>query len=722
MTAVIAKLEIHDEQDVVYVRQRARLVAGLLGFDTTGQTRLSTAVSEIARNAYQYAGDGHVEFLVQGATPPQVFAVTVRDRGPGIANIETILGGRYTSRTGMGLGIIGAKRLMDHFHVETTVGRGTTVFLGKTIPATAETVTPAVLGRIAEALARSRVTTPLEEIRLQNQDLLRTMDELRQRQDELVRLNHELQDTNRGVLALYAELDEKAAQLARANELKTQFLSNMSHEFRTPLNSILALSRILLDRTDGELTEEQEKQVRFIRRGAEDLSALVNDLLDLAKIEAGKVVVHPRRCTVAEIFSGLRGMLKPMLVNPALNLVFDEPNDVPELNTDDGKVSQILRNFLSNALKFTERGEIRVAASLVGEGREVAFTVTDTGIGIAAEDQSRIFEEYVQVEGANRGPGRGTGLGLPISRNFAKMLGGRVTVESQPGVGSTFSAIIPIDFENRSALVGEGTDAVVSELESAVDVSRHPVLVVEDDPAAQKLYEMYLRKTGFQTLAAGSIRTARGILERVRPLAIILDILMPGEDSWRFLADVKSAEATRSIPIIVGSVLDERDRALAIGVEDYCVKPVERAWLLGKLKDISRRTPVERALIVDDEEVARYILKGNLADTKYSVIEACDGPTGLALAREARPDVIFLDLLMPGMSGFEVLHRLKADEATRDIPVIISTSKVLDEDERRALSADALAILSKDAPSLDAALAAVGKALRQAVELKTIKP
>ncbi|MFB3854744.1 MAG: ATP-binding protein [Vicinamibacterales bacterium] len=708
MSTVIAKLEIRDEQDVVYARQRVRLVAGLLGFDTTGQTRLSTAVSEIARNAHQYAAGGQVELLVEGKAPPQVFCVTVRDSGPGIANLDAILAGRYRSRTGMGLGIVGAGRLMDHFHVETAPGRGTTVFLGKTIPSTAEPVTPAVVRRIAEALLRSRVDSPLEEIRLQNQELLRAMDELRQRQDELVRLNRELEDTNRGVLALYAEVDEKAAQLARANELKTQFLSNMSHEFRTPLNSIIALSRLLLDRTDGELTEEQEKQVRFIRRSAEDLSALVNDLLDLAKIEAGKTVVRPRHCTVSEIFSGLRGMLKPMLVNSGLNLVFEDADDLPGLYTDDGKVSQILRNLLSNALKFTERGEIRVRASEVGDGRAVLFAVSDTGVGIAPEDQSRIFDEYVQVEGADRGRARGTGLGLAISRKLAQMLGGSLDVVSQLGVGSTFSLVIPLNFEEPAA--------VAPQVEVEADLTRHQVLVVEDDPATQALYEKFLKTSGFQVLAASSIRAATQILERAKPLAIILDILMPLEDSWRFLADLKSAEATRSIPVIIASVVNEQDRALTLGAEDYCVKPLERKWLLARLKELARRSPVEKVLIIDDEEVARYILKGNMADTKYSILEARDGPAGLALAREARPDIIFLDLVMPGMSGFEVLHRLKADEATRDIPVVIITSKLLDEDERRALSSEALAILSKEAPSRDAALAAIGRTLRQAAE------
>ncbi|MCX6071810.1 MAG: response regulator [Chloroflexi bacterium] len=710
MSTVITQVEIRYEQDVVYARQRARLIAELLGFDRNDQTRISTAVSEIARNAYQYAAGGQVEFLVEGRMPPHLIAVTVRDRGPGIQDIDAILEGRFTSRTGMGLGILGARRLMDHFHIETQPGKGTTVFLGKAIPPSAPAFTPQALVRITEALAQTRPETPLEEIRLQNQELLRALEELRQRQQELIQLNQELEDTNRGVLALYTELDEKAAQLSRANELKARFLSNMSHELRTPLNSILALSRLLLDRVDGDLTEEQEKQAAFIRKGAEDLSTLVNDLLDLARIEAGKTVVRSRECSAAEIFSGLRGMLRPLLVSESLALVFEDPGGIPPLFTDDSKVSQILRNLLSNALKFTERGEIRVSARLSEDGRAVVFSVADTGIGIAPADQERIFEEYTQVEETQQGKPRGTGLGLPISKKLAEMLGGSVGLESRFGVGSTFFAVIPIQYV-------EPGEAAVSEAMAAADVTRHPVLVIEDDPAMHLLYEKYLRGSGFQALPARSIGMARQILKRMKPLAIVLDILMPGEDAWQFLVDVKGAEGTRNIPIIVVTVVEERDKGMALGAEDYCVKPVERKWLLDRLRTLSQHAPVEKVLIIDDEEVARYILKSHLADTKYRVVEAADGPQGLRLAEAERPDVIFVDLMMPGMSGFEVLHRLKGNPSTQHIPVIISTAKILDEEERKALNAEALAILSKGALSREAALEMVGAALRKAAEL-----
>ena len=233
------------------------------------------------------------------------------------------------------------------------------MLLGKTLPRHAAHITPARLAHIMDTLAADGPADAMAEIGRQNQQILLQLEELRARQEDLQRVNQELQDTNRGVVALYAELDERADHLRRADELKSKFLSHMSHEFRTPLNSMLALSRLLLAHSDGPLTAEQETQVRFIRKAAENLTELVDDLLDLAKVEAGKTVVVPSPFTAASLFGALRGMLRPLLIGDAVALAFDDPQDVPPLDTDEGKVSQILRNFISNAIKFTEQGEVR---------------------------------------------------------------------------------------------------------------------------------------------------------------------------------------------------------------------------------------------------------------------------------------------------------------------------------------------------------------------------
>lgn len=460
MTSLIS-LNLHQEHDLVYVRQRARQITRLLGFGSLEQTSVTTALSEIARNALRYGGGGRVDFILEDSTrrdapslsQPPALVIHVSDRGPGITDLKTILDGRYISTTGMGMGIVGAKRLLDRLDIETEPGEGTRVTLMRRLPRRLPGLPGIDVKKIVAELAHPLEANPLNEMEQQNQELLRAMETLQERQEELERLNHELADTNRGVMALYAELDGKAQLLQRADALKDSFLSNISHEFRTPLNSIMGLTRLLEERTDGDLTPEQQKQVNLIRRSAEELAELVNDLLDTAKIAAGKVVVYPQEFTIADLFSSLRGMFRPLHTSSEVALRFDDVSSLPPLYTDEAKVAQILRNFISNALKFTERGSVHARAVIAGRGENAAitFSVEDTGIGIAPEDRARIFTEFVQVDGRLQQRAKGTGLGLPLSRRLAELLGGSVSLESTPGVGSTFSVTLPCHYQVRSA-------------------------------------------------------------------------------------------------------------------------------------------------------------------------------------------------------------------------------------------------------------------------------
>ena len=277
-------------------------------------------------------------------------------------------------------------------------------------------------------------------------------DELTRLRAQVEALTTELAETNHGVVALYAELDDNAVRLREASELKSRFLSYMSHEFRTPLGAIRSIARILLDRLDGPLTDEQQRQVAFIQSSATELSDMVDDLLDLAKVEAGRVTISPAWFDMVDLFSALRGMFKPILSSESVSLIFEEPTGVPPVYSDDKKLSQILRNFISNALKFTPRGEVRVTAQLAGTDR-VTFAVTDTGIGIAAEYLGEIFLEFVQVEGPIQKRLRGSGLGLSLSKKLAEVLGGDVGVTSTLGAGSMFWVTIPLELSAHTAIV-----------------------------------------------------------------------------------------------------------------------------------------------------------------------------------------------------------------------------------------------------------------------------
>jgi signal transduction histidine kinase/ActR/RegA family two-component response regulator len=577
VTPPILSVLLHSEHDVVTARQRARDIAAELGFDRHDQTRIATAVSEIARNAVNYAREGRVEFYLGHPDGAETLAVHIGDRGPGISALDLVMNGRYVSKTGMGQGILGARRLMDGFDIDSST-QGTSVWLRKHLPRGAAAAPQPE--KIARHLEQRKPRDVFDELRQENQELLHAMEELRRRQEETSRLNSELEETNRGVVALYAELDERAEQLRRADQAKTRFLSHVSHEFRTPLNSILALSRLLLNNTDGPLTPEQQKQMWFIRQSADTLLEIVNDLLDLARVESGKTEVRRGEVRIDSLFGTLRGMMRPLLTNDAVALIFEDPAGLPPLYTDEAKLAQILRNFISNALKFTEKGEVRARAERAPDASAVILSVSDTGIGIAPEDQQRIFDEFVQVPNPLQTKVKGTGLGLPLARKLTELLGGRIAVESRPGAGSVFSLTIPV--------------------------------------------------------------------------------------VWR-----------------------------AEGVQAPPPAPA-------------------RILIIDDEEIARYLLRQSLAAQPELVDEASGGEEGLAKACQTPPQAIFLDLLMPGMDGREALRLLKADPATRDIPVFIITSKKLTAAERAELEPQAAAILSKELLTRQGATAEIQNALAKA--------
>jgi len=432
----ILSVGLDSDQDVVLVRQRARQISALLGFSQQDQVRIGTAVSEVARGACHQGPGGRAQFQLRENEGRQHLEVLVSGgtRPPSADAPET--------ESLRELAIITAHRLMDACEVDPGDAGASTVTVRKALPRH-EHVTSARLAEIGARLADSPVSNPVHELQLQNQELLATLAELRERQDDLLSLTRELEDTNRGIVALYAEIEDKAERLRRADEMKSRFLSNTSHELRTPLSSIRALAQLLLDRMDGDLTEEQERQVTFIANAASDLSELVNDLLDLAKIEAGRVETHVEPVVVENLFRALKGMLRPLVDEARVELIF-EPSGIEEpFYSDEGKISQILRNFISNALKFTEQGSVLVFAAHDPEADTIAFAVADTGIGISPDNLQLIFEEFSQIEHPLQRRSKGTGLGLPLCRKLADLLGGRVDVSSTLGVGTTFTLTLP---------------------------------------------------------------------------------------------------------------------------------------------------------------------------------------------------------------------------------------------------------------------------------------
>ena len=564
-----------------------------------------------------------------------------------------------------------------------------------------------VASLVPETYARmvGRVGETVAELGQLQRHADRQQRELQRRHDDMVRLNLELDDSARGMAALHAEVQENADSLRRLSEVKSRVVSNVSHEFRTPLNSIIGLANILLSRVDGDLSAEQEKQIAFIRRSAESLTELVNDLLDLSSIEAGKVAFRPSRFTASSLVAALRGMLKPLLVAPAPVISFDLADEGLALETDEGKVSQILRNLLSNAIKFAPEGQVELRAR--SDGDMVVFSVTDTGIGIAPEDQERVFEEFTQLDHPIQRRVKGTGLGLALSRRLAGILGGTLVVaRSAPGEGTTFELRIP-------RVHPEVTEMAAMQARSlALDPRRAPILVLEDDRQTLFLYERYLRDAGFQIVPARTLDDARQAMRRVRPAAIVLDVMLEGETSWAFLAELKASPDTRDIPTLVVTITNREDRARALGADEFFVKPLDQEWMVRKLQQLARRSgPIRTVLVIDDDEVARYMLRRQLVDGEYRIIEAADGVEGLRLAQSERPQAIFLDFVLPGTNTFDLLDDLKANPATRNIPVIIHTSKSLADDEKTRLGQQAAAILPKQSLTREVAIGRIRDAL-----------
>ncbi|HKF86249.1 MAG TPA: ATP-binding protein, partial [Candidatus Limnocylindrales bacterium] len=507
------RLPVTTDREVAAARRRTKAVGTSLGLDETAAARFAAAVSEVARNAVQHGGGGSLVFELVGARPSRL-AARVRDHGGGMADLRDAL----AVRGGEG-GLGRALRLAPTIDVERPGDGGTLVTVWTAVGAD-------VAGEVRNGPVASPHVAPGDPGAAADAERLL---------EENHRLAEELEQTNRGVVALYAELEDQAEKLREASQLKSRFLSNVSHEFRTPLGSIIALAGLL---ADSPLQPEQATQVRYISKAARDLSALVDDLLDLARVEAGRIPLHEAPFELGEFLRGLRGLLDPLVSADTVPLVFDEPPPLPPILSDQLRLAQIVRNFVSNALKFTERGEVRVSTRLVdpkhipasarledraeqvGEtGSFVVIDVADSGIGIGPEDQARIFEEFVQVESPLQARVKGTGLGLPLARRLAALLGGAAWVDSEPGAGSTFSVAVPVRAIPTSPsgaelhgpppgpTTGEATagDSTPDEVppgepatpgDSAARKSRGPILVVDDDPVMRYVVIGSLRDLG----------------------------------------------------------------------------------------------------------------------------------------------------------------------------------------------------------------------------------
>jgi signal transduction histidine kinase/DNA-binding response OmpR family regulator len=471
----------------------------------------------------------------------------------------------------------------------------------------------------------------------------------------------------------FHELERKSDEVEIASRHKSEFLASMSHELRTPLNAVIGFSEVLLERMFGDLNDRQEEYLRDILSSGRHLLELLNDILDLSKVEAGRMDIQRSTFPVQETLEYGLSMVRERALRHEITLSLDVAPEVDLIEADELRIKQVMLNLLSNAVKFTpDGGEVVVRARV--DGPELVVTVSDTGIGIAPDDRERIFDSFQQ---AGRGVQQqeGTGLGLTLSKRILELLGGRMWLETEVGVGSTFGFAIPL-----------GTTAEPSAQSAEQAPIAGPLVVaIEDDRPSLELLTLYLEGAGVEVVGARDGPSGLETVRRRHPAAVVLDIRLPEMDGWEVLTALKADPVTAEIPVVVVSMLDERGMGFALGAAEYLVKPVSREHVLAALSRVGVLPEAGTLLVIDDDPLALELVTAVLEPRGWTVLSAGDGETGTAMARSHQPSVVLLDLLMPGMDGFAVAETLRSDSATMAIPIVVLTAKTLTRADRDRL-------------------------------------
>jgi len=479
-------------------------------------------------------------------------------------------------------------------------------------------------------------------------------------------------------------------QLSDASLVKSQFLANMSHELRTPLSAIIGFSDLLLEGVDGALSPAQEEDVTQIQTSGRALLGLINDILDLSKIEAGKMTVEIGTVSLRELVENVLAELAPLAEAKELVIEVHLDADAGSVLADEIRLRQVVTNLVANAIKFTERGTVSITSRSVRGMVEVG--IADQGIGIAPEALGLIFEEFRQADGSTTRQFGGSGLGLAISRRLIELQGGSIGVESEPGVGSTFRFTIPA----AAIESAPGPGPVALDLPAALgSQTRDLVLVVDDEQALREVIVRRLEDAGFATAEAATAEEALRLARELHPAAMTLDVMMPGADGWSVLSGFRAEPALRDIPVIVVSIVDDREVALELGAFDYLPKPVDKTALLASLARALPSLDNADILCVDDDPTSVEIVRRTLVAAGSRVRVVTSGETALAELDLAVPDAVFVDLMMPGMNGFELVARLRSREPMRSVPIIVLTNKELTEDDRATLASHADRIVAK---------------------------
>lgn len=540
--------------------------------------------------------------------------------------------------------------------------------------------------------------------------------------DEVGQLGRAFNDMSTKLQSTYATLEQRIAEktahlqqvvlaLERANKMKSEFLANMSHELRTPLNAIIGFAEVLRDKIAGDLNEEQMDFVNDIHSSGCHLLQMINDILDLSKIEAGKMELQYEVFLVPEAIEDVYTILKGLASKKHLELKTMVPTDVKSIEADRVKFKQVLYNLLSNAIKFTpENGKITLEAGIVNTMLQIS--VSDTGIGMKSENREKVFKEFWQADSSFARKYEGTGLGLALTKRIVEMHGGKIWFESEYGKGSIFYFTLPLTAPVRTTKLKE---VEVKPLH-AIPVRKEgvkTVLVVEDDRMAADLLTLYLTNTGYNVIVAVDGEEAIKKAKEFHPFLITLDIMLPKKDGWDVLSELKNSPDVADIPVIIVSIVDNKELGFSLGAVEYLIKPIDREKLINT---VNACMPVEREkgkpmkiLVVDDDEKAVKYISTILENAGFEVLKAYSGNAGINLAINSNPDLMILDLMMPDVSGFDVVEKLRVHPTAKGIPIIICSAKDITPEDKKVLNGNILAIVQKSSHTKEDLLAAIKK-------------